>query len=367
MRRVSIVVLAVVALAWSVAPAFAASWAVQESPTPGTGTNVVSGVAVISSSDVWAAGYFNDYGDDHGKVLLMHDGGTGWELFEGKNPGLQSSELHAVAAVASDDVWAVGEYDDVGAVCPQPTLIEHWNGRRWKVISSHGLLPCNNLESVAALSSDDVWAVGGTFDQQGSGSALALHWDGTFWTVRNDGIPEFTRFDSVSADAPDDVWAVGDVIARWDGTSWEVMGSVPDANHHAIAAIAPDDVWVVGTTYRGHHTLTYTEHWDGTSWSVVPSPNRGRSRQNYLTSVTALGPDDVWAVGRWVGSAGVRALVLHWNGQEWKVQYPEDPSPLVNSLEAVSGLAGTGQLWAVGEAGVRTGQTTTLVERRGVD
>ena len=83
-------------------------------------------------------------------------------------------------------MWAVGNYDDVGGGCPQPTLIEHWNGRTWKVVPSQGPLCGNELDGVHVISPDDGWAVGASFDLGGTDSApLAMHWDGTSWTVQS--------------------------------------------------------------------------------------------------------------------------------------------------------------------------------------
>jgi hypothetical protein len=177
-------------------------------------------------------------------------------------------------------------------------------------------------------------------------------------------------FWSVSGDASDDVWAVGqDGIARWNGTRWHIVGGTPkgDGGPFAIEAIAPNDVWVVGTHYV--HTAadliiqhTFTEHWNGTSWTIVPSPNRGTPIANgRLTAVTAVGHDDVWAVGTWGKGAFDRTLVMHWNGVRWSIKRSPNPE-VYGILNAVGGVVGTRHLWAVGykSAGV-IGVTDTFV------
>src|SRR5947209_7846495 len=88
------------------------------------------------------------------------------------------SELHAVTAISTNDVWAVGE--SFGAGSPSQTLIEQWNGRKWSVVSSPNIGTQNNeLSGVTAVSATDIWAVG--FFQATSGGpqqTLTLHWDG---------------------------------------------------------------------------------------------------------------------------------------------------------------------------------------------
>ena len=63
-----------------------------------------------------------------------------------------------------------------------------------------------------------------------------------------------------------------------------------------MTAVAPDNVWAVGY-YAGDQSApksTLIEHWDGTQWTIVPSPNPGNS--NILNDVTFLSAADGWAV-----------------------------------------------------------------------
>ena len=52
-------------------------------------------------------------------------------------------------------------------------------------------------------------------------------------------------------------------------------------------------------------------------WRIVPSQSPS-DQGNYLTSVAALAPDDVWAVGAWyrpIATPGT--LTEHWDGSSW--------------------------------------------------
>ena len=62
-----------------------------------------------------------------------------------------SGTLHGVAAVTSNDVWAVG--DRAAAA-----LTEHWNGSTWSIVPSPTI--SGSLHGVAAVAANDVWAVG---------------------------------------------------------------------------------------------------------------------------------------------------------------------------------------------------------------
>jgi hypothetical protein len=60
------------------------------------------------------------------------------------NPSATSNALNGVSAIASDDVWAVGEYvdDETGVT---RTLTLHWNGTAWSQFPSPSPSPPSEL------------------------------------------------------------------------------------------------------------------------------------------------------------------------------------------------------------------------------
>ena len=78
-------------------------------------------------------------------------------------------------------------YISNGGPHPARSLLEHWNGKRWTVVHiRHPHTAFDGLNSISAVSSDDIWAVGfvGNYDQWGNDQTanMLLHWDGTTWT-----------------------------------------------------------------------------------------------------------------------------------------------------------------------------------------
>ena len=59
------------------------------------------------------------------------------------------------------------------------TLVEHWNGSAWSVVPSPNVGGSydNALYGVAAVSANDVWAVGHDGDPI-TGQTLVEHWNG---------------------------------------------------------------------------------------------------------------------------------------------------------------------------------------------
>ena len=77
------------------------------------------------------------------------------------------------------DLWAVG-YTATAADTNDQTLVEHSAGRRWSSWADTGP---GLLAGGAALSPDDVWAVGDVGGDTGTAQALPEHWNGPPWTV----------------------------------------------------------------------------------------------------------------------------------------------------------------------------------------
>jgi hypothetical protein len=334
------------------------AWTVATQPAPPPGSSELLGVSAFSSTEAWAVGdAFDGSGTTHS--LVERWVGTSWAFVPAADgPNAVVSTLSGVVERASDDAWAVGSYATRTALIR--TLTEHWDGASWSRIRTPnaGHPRGGSLTGVAALAADDVWAVGG-FGQGAPGRTLVEHWDGTAWSIvpspNKGGNPNALA--AVAAVAPDDVWAVGSwftrafvdrtLVLHWDGTRWRRVAS-PNVGKGenrlvGVTAIAADDVWAVGS--RGLHTLT--EHWDGTSWSVVPSPTPGGNAD--LAAVAAAAINEVWAVGGRVDrqANAIQTLVERWDGSSWRVVMSANEGPSDNHLWDVTAV--TGRAFAVGD------------------
>jgi hypothetical protein len=231
------------------------------------------GVAAVAPDDVWAVGV---------GPMIEHWDGVRWRLVPNP-PG--PSVLTGVDAVAPNDVWAVGD---------SPS-IEHWDGMRWRLVPSPSDVPHFApgadviLNALAAVSARDVWAVG-NYDASGcceAGSGpLIERWDGVRWrVVASPNLPYPISADiaginlfGVAAVSARDVWAVGSGIEHWNGTAWRIIPSPGpvggDYGPVSVAALSTRDVWAVGTLVTPASTWeTLAEHWDGHRWRLVPTPN----------------------------------------------------------------------------------------------
>src|SRR5450759_2558898 len=251
-----------------------------------------------------------------------------WNVVPSANPSTTENTLLGVAALRSSDIWAVGYYHN-DSFNSTRALIERWNGTQWKTVAHPNPSTTSNfLYHVVALSGSDVWAVGRYTDSNFNQLTLIEHWNGTTWKVVASPNPSarFNTLSSITAISANDIWAVGDA---------------PDANGDYI---------------------TLSEHWNGTMWKIVTSPNPS-STFSHLYGVTALAPNNVWAVGFYASVDTFKSLVIHWNGSKWNVVSSPNPGTDSNVLNAVTALSAT-NIWAVGyklNSGT-TSTTRTLIE-----
>ncbi len=255
-----------------------------------------------------------------------------WKIVASPNgTGLNTNTLSGVAAVSVNDVWAVGSYFNNRTSVTDLALTEHWNGRAWKIVfpppAPHS--SDNYLEGVKVISTNDIWAVGYSNNSDRTLSqTLTMHWDGTQWSVvasPNKG-PGSNKLLAVSATSPSDIWAVGNFSNTNSGTS-----------------------------------QTLTEHWNGREWTVVNSPVAPSSSDNFLSAVTASGKNNVWAVGYdyTIDQTTSRTLIEHWNGTQWTVVASPNTGTQNNQLRGVTAVSAN-DVWAVGFYLNSTGAVRTL-------
>ncbi len=367
------------------APTSGCAWTLVSSPNSGTGANALSGVATVSSSNIWAVGYATS--GTAQQALIEHWNGTRWSIVPGPNPtGSTSSLLSAVTAISANNVWAVGYYLNSSNV--DETLIEHWTGTSWSIVSSPNVTgsSTNLLNGVTALNASNIWTVGEYFSSTGLYQTLIEHWNGTSWhIVPSPNVPSDNNFlDGVSAASANEVWTVGEsfsnftpaktLIEEWNGTSWSIVPSPNTSSNgssilFAVAAVSANDVWAVGDGYNSQGTSnnTLTEQWNGSSWSIIPSYNPPGATNSVLNAVTVVSPTDVWAVGTaFISSSNTReTLTENWDGTTWNYVPSQSPNPnsLTNDLTGVAHVRGTtSSAWTVGYYANTNNVDQTLTE-----
>ena len=273
--------------------------------------------------------------------------------------------------------WAVGDF--INGKFEQQTLIEHFDGTVWSVITSPspGALQ-NILYGVAAITDTDVWAVGAQEDANNVWHTLTEHWDGSTWSVVNavDAGTSGNQFYAVKALATNDVYAIGQqagagfpnqaLIEHWNGSTWSVVTSPADGS----GSVLPLDI--AGTT--SSLTLVGEQETDAvpyTSYVAAGAPS-GLSIQS--TPTLGSGENDPFAVAianngtTWVVGWAINPtsdlhdpLVLQGvNGVFSLVSFPNPANGGDSGFAAITAIPGGG-LWAVGVTATSKSNYSTLI------
>ena len=98
-------------------------------PPGGTIDTVLTGVDVLSATDVWAVGYYFD--GSVNQPLALHWDGSTWS----NSPVPGAGMLRKVRALAPDNVWAAGTFYN-GTAQVYQSLVEHFDGTSWAPVMS---------------------------------------------------------------------------------------------------------------------------------------------------------------------------------------------------------------------------------------
>jgi hypothetical protein len=311
----------------------------------------------------------------------------------------RAGTLLSVSADSVSDAWAVGYIgSSMMMFPPDQALALHWNGTAWTKVATPnpgGTQGINALASVSALSENDAWAVGSSWDSTTSiWDTLVLHWNGTAWTKVASPNPGGSAtqgrgsfLSGVSAVSANDVWAVGrynnpdtganqTLILNRNGTHWTKVahpnpgGVNGDDGLTSVSSDSPTDAWAVGWYANAADTLML--HWNGTRWKHVASPNPGgttsSSDESLFNGVSVASATDALAVGTYTDptSGATDTLIAQWNGTAWSQGASPNPDGTTsasdgNQLYAVDVVSPT-DAWAVGYyLNGTSGSTYTLV------
>lgn len=270
-----------------------AAWTRDQVPTT---SRQLLALAPAGADGVWVGGSDGEIHLGRGGEWVQRSGHT-------FSPGL--GLLNEIFAVASDNIWACGDYQTL-----------HWDGKVWRAEGPDSML-CGALFGTGA---DDIWLM--------SKQGLVLHYDGMQWQRVTTLVD--AKVTSGFALSKSLAYAVGSypgVVYRWNGSSWiKDLGVGTNNDFRSVWASSPSDVWLVLNNGS-------VERYDGAAWTYAQPAQPPLS----FNAVSGRGANQVFLVGD---------QLTRWNG----VAYINDPNPISESLRRVQALP-DGTALAISESG----------------
>jgi hypothetical protein len=263
--------------------------------------------------------------------------------------------------------------------------------QRWAVCGSWREVPVPGDElypggggyvtDVEVVSPSEAWAIsveGYEYLQ----TSHVYHWGGRRWAevpfpTPDTGEIESWELDDIEVVSPTEAWVVGHketdvtgvgfvnrpIAARWNGSRWRLVPIGLWDVHGWLKGLAAvpgtNDLIAVGTWSAAHRPWPDGDdrralilRWNGTQWRRLPAPSPGR--WSAFADVVVAGRN-VWALGSAQHAGSQHVLASRLTSDGWNVRW--GPRGSVLSADAVAADA----IWAVGQTQMADGHEQAMV------
>jgi hypothetical protein len=329
------------------------AWTNESSSAPsGSVSDSLADVSCPAAGNCVAVGTYTDAAAT-AKIAAQRWNGSSWAPITPPAPA-GTSQLEGVSCPSTTSCLAVGNAVASGQA-PRP-LVMRWNGSAWSELSLGSALPAgytHHLSDIDCPTATSCEAVGYSTPASGAEivKTLALHFDGSAWTLRPSANPntpggepssEDNYLQAVSCATATFCKAVGSHTASLSGTltakplieslsgsEWASeaadLASYPGASGtqfwlQGVSCPTTGACLAVGSRQNGTDAgskSSFTQRWNGTQWLDQRSGEYDLSPA--LAEVSCSSPSSCRAVGP--GGLG-----LHWAGTRWRLQAPKPPA-----------------------------------------
>jgi hypothetical protein len=190
--------------------------------------NLVSAILIDSSDDIYVGGLFTNVGDANGDYIVKISGTTYSSLATGLG-----AVVFALAMDSAGVLYVGGNFTNAGGDANADSFCK-WNGVAFSAVGTGFAGASGAVRAIAIDSHDDIY-VGGLFTDVGDANGdYIVKISGTTYSSLGTGLANSAL--AIAVDSQDNVYVGGSfslaggvagtsVIAKWNGTAWEAMGS----------------------------------------------------------------------------------------------------------------------------------------------
>lgn len=294
-----------------------------------TGTNFVIYAMARMNGNLYVCGCFTNAGGVAVQNVARWNGSAWSDMAGGIAASTQPLTLMGLGAGPDGRLYVGGLLDSAGTLGVYD--LAAWDGTNWQSVcpdAGNGIFipSITSIVRAIAINGNDLYA-SGNFLAAGTVKANRVaRWDGTNWWALGSGMKgtndSVTTTVSALAISGGYVYAAGTFtnaggvtvsnIARWNGSTWSVLGSGLDNQAQAIA-VSGSDVYVGGNFITaGGVAANYIAKWNGSTWSALGSGLNGS------VSAISVGSDGIYVGGTFTTAGGAAAnQIARWDGAAW--------------------------------------------------
>ncbi|MEZ6036175.1 MAG: delta-60 repeat domain-containing protein [Planctomycetota bacterium] len=249
----------------------------------------------LPNGDIVVGGTFQLPSTPTSYVNVARWDGAAWQAMGG---GLPFS-VYAMTLMPNGDIIAGGQA--LGTF----EGLARWDGFTWSPLAGGGV--DNHVYSLTTLANGDVIAGGRFLNAGGLPASKIARWNGTTWQSLGSGLPTFCK--SVVALPNGDLVAGGYFgISQWDGISWNPLGPGVNSTANDVVALPNGDLIVGGefSSAGGVGNTGGIARWDGQTWHPLGSGTTGGLTSS-VRSVIARSDGSLVAGGYFTSIGGVTA------------------------------------------------------------
>lgn len=321
------------------------AWSVSSVPVPKAAWSRLYGIACADATSCFAVGSEN-IGSVFAPVTLTERwDGSKWSVTRSPVPPKSiDSELNAVSCPTSRFCMAVGDknFNRTGVTSD---VAERWNGKRWTVVPAAAPVKSSTLlTSVSCRTPSDCTAAGWWAPVAGKAEyPLIDHWNGKRWRVVPSPHPrklDDSLMFGVACPAENRCIATGEFFTQTaqgfnssnlaelsHGARWSVLATPNPGSQDQLSAVSCSgrhECMSVGNDVGPAAEVTLAELWNGRRWAVLSTPSPPKSNSG-LDGVSCPDATLCVASGAYAAAEGILTLTEVWHHGHWRIL--PSPSP----------------------------------------
>ena len=282
----------------------------------GANNNVWS-LFYASDGKLYAGGEFTTIGGVSANRIAYWDG-TAWNAM---GTGGNAGAVYTIVEGPDGSIYAGGDPTAFGGIA-NTNFIAKWNGSAWSSVT--GASVANNAVSKLAFGPDGTLYAGGLFTSIGGVAAARIaKWDGTTWSVMGSG--SANSVEGIAISPAGRVYIGGDTnsdaveeVAYWTGSAWTIVGAVAPAETIGALAFGLDGTLYVGGTFTqiGGVAAAKIAKYNGVAFTPLGT---GITTGTEVVQLIVQPDGTLLASGVFTAVGGITTVrnIARWNGSAW--------------------------------------------------